>query len=43
MLTRDKKSDGSEISFIVLEDIGRAKAVKLPKTELLRRIGEAGL
>ena len=43
VLTRDKKSDGAEISFIVLEDVGKAKAVKLPKAELLRRIGEAGL
>ena len=43
VLDRDKKSDGGEISFIVLEEIGQAKAVKLEKRRLLDLIEEAGL
>ncbi len=42
-LTLDKKSAGDAISFIVLEDMGRAKAVKLEKRRLLELIREAGL
>ena len=42
-LTLDKKSAGDAISFIVLEDIGRARAVRLEKSRLLELIREAGL
>ena len=34
-LTKDKKSDGADISFIALTKIGEAKAVKLSKEALL--------
>lgn len=34
-LTKDKKSDGADISFIVLREIGKAEAVKMKKQELL--------
>lgn len=34
-LTKDKKSDGADISFIALRELGRAEAVKLKKQELL--------
>lgn len=34
-LTKDKKSDGTQISFIALREIGKAEAVKLEKQRLL--------
>lgn len=34
-LTKDKKGDGADISFIVLREIGKAEAVKIKKQELL--------
>ena len=34
-LTKDKKSDGAQISFIALREIGKAEAVKLDKQRLL--------
>ena len=34
-LTKDKKSDGAQISFIALTEIGKARAVKLEKQQLL--------
>ena len=34
-LTKDKKSDGADISFIVLRQIGKAEAVKLETQRLL--------
>ncbi len=37
-LVRDKKSQGEDIHLIVLEEIGRAKAVKMKKSELLALI-----
>ncbi len=43
VLTKDKKSDGSRISFIVLTELGKARAVKMETEALLRRIKEAGL
>ena len=42
-LTKDKKSDGGQISFVVLREIGRAETVKLEKAKLLDLIREAGL
>ncbi len=42
-LMKDKKSDGSRISFVALRELGRAETVKLEKTELLKLIREAGL
>ena len=34
-LTKDKKGDGEDISFIALREIGKAEAVKMKKQELL--------
>lgn len=34
-ITKDKKSDGADISLIVLREIGHGEAVKLPKEKLL--------
>ena len=42
-LTKDKKGEGSEISFIVMEELGSASAVRLEKSRLLSLIEEAGL
>jgi 3-dehydroquinate synthetase len=42
-LTKDKKSDGGQISFVILREIGRAETVKLEKAKLLDLIREAGL
>ena len=42
-LSRDKKSDGDQISFVVLRELGRAETVKLEKTKLMQLIREAGL
>ena len=42
-LSKDKKSDGDQISFVVLRELGRAETVKLEKTKLLQLIREAGL
>lgn len=42
-LTKDKKSDGAAISLIVLETIGKARAVKIDKSRLIGLLGEIGL
>lgn len=42
-LTKDKKSDGSQISLIVLTELGKARAVKLETQRLLSLIQEVGL
>ena len=42
-LTKDKKSDGSRISLIVLTELGKARPVKLEKQRLLSLIQEVGL
>jgi 3-dehydroquinate synthase len=34
-VSSDKKGQGSDISFVALTEIGRAKTVKLPKQQLL--------
>ncbi len=42
-LTKDKKSEGSQISLIVLTELGKARPVKLEKQRLLSLIAEVGL
>ena len=42
-LAADKKTAGDTISLILLEEIGKARAVKLEVRALLKRIEEAGL
>ena len=42
-LTKDKKSDGSQISLIVLTELGKARAAKLETQRLLSLIQEVGL
>ena len=42
-LSKDKKSDGDRISFVVLRELGRAETVALEKTKLLNLIREAKL
>jgi 3-dehydroquinate synthase len=42
-LGKDKKSQGENINLVVLEELGKAKTVKMPKTQLLSLIQEVGL
>ena len=42
-LSRDKKSDGDRISFVVRRELGRAETVALEKKKLLNLIREAKL
>ena len=42
-LSKDKKSDGDRISFVVLRELGRAETVALEKKKLLNLIREAKL
>lgn len=42
-LTKDKKSDGSRISLILLRELGKAEAVSMEQSQLLTLVEEAGL
>ena len=42
-LTKDKKGEGTQISFITLRELGKAEPVKLEKQKLLELIQEAGV
>lgn len=42
-LVKDKKTDGGQISFIVLTAMGKAAPVKLPTRDLLNEVKAAGL
>jgi 3-dehydroquinate synthase len=39
----DKKGEGEEISLILLPELGKAEAVKLPKSEVLHLLEEFAL